>query len=231
MSCKCDELAGDAMDLAPVCIGHLWIFQDLAPEEITALSKDAKRQKLKKGDLLFRQDDNVDEMFLIKAGRIKMDKFFEDGSQITLDIRKAGDFLGESMFSEQGTYPVSATCIEDTLTCGFTRTAFEEKILAYPNIGLQIIKTLSNRINHLTGRIGSMAATSIEDRLFRVLSNVAKEHGKKKDHGVEIRFPLTHEDLSFLIGAHRVSITRAMKTLKDSGRILLKDKFLILPAL
>jgi CRP/FNR family transcriptional regulator len=91
-----------------------------------------------------------------------MDKFFEDGSQITLDIRKAGDFLGESMFSEQGTYPVSATCIEDTLTCGFTRTAFEEKILAYPNIGLQIIKTLSNRINHLTGRIGSMAATSIE---------------------------------------------------------------------
>jgi CRP/FNR family transcriptional regulator len=48
---------------------------------------------------------------------------------------------------------------------------------------------------------------------------------------VEIRFPLTHEDLSFLIGAHRVSITRAMKTLKDSGRILLKDKFLILPAL
>jgi CRP/FNR family transcriptional regulator len=42
---------------------------------------------------------------------------------------------------------------------------------------------------------------------------------------------LTHEDLSFLTGAHRVSITRAMKTLKAAGKIIHKDKRLILPAL
>lgn len=231
MTCKCEEIAGGAMELSPVCIGNLWIFKDLTQEEIIALSKDAKRQQLKKGAALFHQGDSADEMFLIKAGRIKMDKFFEDGSQITLDIRKPGDFLGENMFSEQETYPVSATCLEDTLTCGFTREAFEKKILDYPNIGLQIIKTLSNRIDHLTVRVGSMAASNIEDRLFRVLSNVAREHGSRNEKGVVIRFPLTHEDLSFLTGAHRVSITRAMKGLKDSGRILLQDKLLILPAL
>ena len=43
--------------------------------------------------------------------------------------------------------------------------------------------------------------------------------------------PLTHEDLSFLTGAHRVSITRAMKALKDAGKIILRDKQLILPRL
>ncbi|SLM32066.1 Transcriptional regulator, Crp/Fnr family (fragment) [Desulfamplus magnetovallimortis] len=46
-----------------------------------------------------------------------------------------------------------------------------------------------------------------------------------------IQFPLTHEDLSFLTGAHRVSITRAMKALKEAGKIILEDKLLILPAL
>jgi len=42
---------------------------------------------------------------------------------------------------------------------------------------------------------------------------------------------LTHEDLSFLTGAHRVSITRAMKALKAAGKIILEDRRLILPTL
>lgn len=228
MPCLCQQIAGKDAVLSPVCIGSLWIFKDLAPEEIEGLAKDARRQKLEKGDLLFRQGDPADEMFLLKTGRIRLDKVFEDGSQITLDIRKAGDFTGENMFSDHGEYPVSAVCMEDTMTCGFTRKQFEETVLAYPNIGLQIIKTLSQQIDHLSSRVGSLATPSIEDRLFRVLSNVAREHGKTVPRGRVIRFPLTHEDLSFLTGAHRVSITRAMKALKDAGKIILEDRQLIL---
>lgn len=231
MSCLCQEIAGKDAQLSTVCIGDLWMFQDLTQEETKALNHDAKRQMLKKGESLFMQGDPADEMFLIKAGRIRLDKLFENGTQITLDIRKAGGFVGENMFSEQSEYPVSAYCIEDTMTCGFTREQFEKKILEYPNIGLQIIKTLSEKITWLTSRVGSLATTNIEDRLYRVLSNVAKEHGSTSTQGYVIRFPLTHEDLSFLTGAHRVSITRAMKVLKESGKIILKDKMLILPVL
>lgn len=231
MTCLCEQMAGKNMTLAPVCIGDLWMFENLAPEEVQALGQDARRIHKQKGEVFFRQGDAADEMFLIKAGVVRLDKVFEDGSQVTLDIRKAGDFIGETMFSDEAPYPVSAWCMEETLTCGFTREMFEQKILEFPNIGLQIIKNLSRRIDRLSSRVGSLAATSIEDRLFRVLSNVAREHGRAGEQGHVIRFPLTHEDLSFLTGAHRVSITRAMKTLKDSGKIILKDKLLILPAL
>ena len=231
MACICEKMAGEDISLSPVCIGNLWIFKNLAPKEIEALSKDATRRLLKKGEALFMQGDPTDEMFLIKAGRVKLEKCLEDGSQITLDIRKAGDFVGENMFSDQGDYPVSAYCIEDTLTCGFTRKQFEQMILAYPNIGLQIIKTLSERIDRLTARVGSLAVSNIEDRLYSVLTNVAREHGRQSKHGYVIQFPLTHEDLSFLTGAHRVSITRAMKNLKNSGKIVHKDRQLILPLL
>lgn len=229
MSCLCQTMAGEDVQLSPVCIGNLWIFKDLEKEELVALSRDAKRQFIEKGGVLFRQGEPADEMFLIKAGRIRLDKVFEDGSQITLDIRKAGDFTGENMFAEEGTYPVSAYCMEDTMTCGFTRSQFEKAVLTYPNIGLQIIKTLSQQIDQLSARVGSLATPSIEDRLFRVLSNVAREHGGIEEEGHVIRFPLTHEELSFLTGAHRVSITRAMKALRDAGKIILKDKLLVIP--
>ena len=170
-------------------------------------------------------------MFLIKGGRVKLSKVLEDGTELTLDIRKAGDFVGENMFSEEGQYPVSAYCLEDTLTCGFSRSQFEQMVLDHPSVGLKIIKNLSQRITWLTMRVGSLAVTNIEDRLYRVLSSVAKEHGTVSPQGTIIQFPLTHEDLGFLTGAHRVSITRAMKALKKAGKITHEDRRLILPAL
>jgi CRP/FNR family transcriptional regulator len=231
MTCLCEQIAGKDIELSPTCIGHLWIFENLAPEEVEALSSEALRKKSVKGQALFTQGDPADEMFLIKGGRIKLTKVLEDGIELTLDIRKAGDFVGENMFSEEGQYPVSAYCLEDTLTCGFSRNQFEKLVLQHPNVGLQIIKNLSERITWLTSRVGSLAVTNIEDRLYRVLSIVAKEHGINSPQGIVIQFPLTHEDLSFLTGAHRVSITRAMKALKTAGKIIHEDKRLILPDL
>jgi CRP/FNR family transcriptional regulator len=231
MACLCEQIAGRDIELSPTCIGHLWIFQNLGAEEVEALSREALRRKSKTGQTLFSQGDPTNGMFLIKGGRVKLSKVLEDGTELTLDIRKAGDFVGENMFSEEGHYPVSAYCLEDTLTCGFSRSQFEQLVLQHPKVGLQIIKNLSERISWLTRRVGSLAVTNIEDRLYRVLTSVAKEHGTMSPQGTAIQFPLTHEDLGFLTGAHRVSITRAMKALKAAGKIIHKDKRLILPDL
>ncbi len=229
MECLCQEIAGPEMELSPICIGQLWIFEDLDSEDIEALSQRALRKKKNKEENLFHQGEPANEMFLIKGGRIKLTKTLEDGNELTVDIRKAGDFVGENIFAEEGEYPVSAWCLEDTMTCGFTRDQFESLVLEFPNVGLQIIKRLSDRISRLTSRVGSLAATNIEDRLYQVLSVVAKEHGRPEEQGLVIQFPLTHEDLGFLTGAHRVSITRAMKSLKNSGKILHQGKRLVLP--
>ncbi len=231
MACLCQQIAGDDIELSPVCIGNLWIFEGLDAAEVKALSHEALRKKSTKGQSIFLQGEPANEMFLIKGGRVKLSKVLEDGTELTLDIRKAGDFVGENMFSEEGQYPVSAVCLENTLTCGFSRKQFEALVLAYPRVGLQIIKTLSERISWLTTRVGNIAITNIEDRLYQVLCHVAKAHGAQSSRGVVIQFPLTHEDLSFLTGAHRVSITRAMKALKKAGKIVLEERRLLLPAL
>lgn len=231
MGCLCQQIAGDDIELSPTCIGNLWIFEKLAPEDVQALAKKALRKKMKKGETVFMQGDSANEVFLIKGGRIKLTKVLENGTELMLDLRKSGDFVGENMFSDEGEYPVSAVCLEDTLTCGFTRNQFEELVLKHPTVGLQVIKTLSERISWLTTRVGNLAVSNIEDRLYRVLSNVAKEHGTKSPKGMVIQFPLTHEDLSFLTGAHRVTVTRAMKALKEAGKVILEDKLLILPSL
>jgi CRP-like cAMP-binding protein len=231
MGCLCNELAGPGVEVSPTCIGHLWVFEHLKPDEMAALAKAAGRKPYQKGQVVFSQGDRANRMFLIKAGRVKLSKITAEGNEITLDIRKAGDFLGESMLIEDADYPLTAWCLEDTLICGFTKADFEKLILENPNIGLQIIRNLSNRINWLTERVGSFSLTNLEDRLYQVLTQVAREHGVKSQRGFTIQFPLTHEELGFLVGAHRVSITRAMKALKEAGRILQEGRTLTLAPL
>jgi len=217
--CVCEAMAGPGVGLSPVCIGHLWVFEDLQPPEVAALAQAALRRRYAKGETVFLQGQPARQMFLIKAGRVKLFKVTETGDEITLDLRQAGDFLGEGMLVEDLDYPLSAVCLEDTLMCGFTKAGFEQLVLDHPNIGLQVIKNLTRRISWLTSRVGSLSLTNLEDRLYTVLSQVAREHGVQGARGYTIQFPLTHEELGFLVGAHRVSITRAMKALKEAGRL------------
>lgn len=226
MPCLCELLAKD-LELHPTCIGHLWMFENLSSDDLTALSDAATRNRYRRGDMIFTEGQRASEMFLLKAGRVKLTKITEDGGEMTLDIRQGGDFIGENMLNEDIDYPVTSVCIEDALTCGFRKKNFERLVLERPTIGLQVIKNLSKRINSLTSRIGNMSMTSLEERLYRVLVNVAREHGIQSPEGLKILFPLTHEDLSFLVGAHRVSITRAIGALRKSGRVLQEGRNLI----
>jgi CRP/FNR family transcriptional regulator len=215
------------MELSPNCLGHIWVFADLGQAEMEALAGRAERRRFAAGQRIFSQGQAANQMFLIKGGRVKLSKVSEDGQEVTLDIRQAGDFLGEGMLNEQEEFPVSATCLEETVTCGFTKQGFEDLVLAHPKLGLRVIKNLSKRIDWLTSRVGSMSHSNLEERLYRVLANVAREHGRLGRRGLELPFPFTHEDLAFLVGAHRVSITRALKELRRAGLVLQEGRTLI----
>ncbi len=226
--CRCEELAGPGMVVSPSCLGGLWLFENLSPEEISALMAAAFRKRYDRGETIFRQGEAARMMFLLKGGRVKLSKLTRDGEELTVDILKAGDSLGENLLNRETVFPFTATCLSESLTCGLTRASFEALIMKYPNIGLQVIKSLSQRIERLNARLGSMALTNLEDRLLRTLLQMAREHGTRDGERLILSFPLTHEDLGFLVGAHRVSVSRALKGLRNSGRLLGKGKTYIL---
>ncbi len=224
--CSCAEVSVSGTATG-VCLGHVWLFESLEPSEMQALIGAAVRKVYAPGQAIFVQADPTDRMFLIKAGRVRLSKLLEDGTGFTLDIRKAGDFLGENMLGEEAVYPVTAWCMEETLTCGFTKERFEKLVLEHPRIGLQVMRNLAKRISSLSNRIESMSLTHLGERLYQVLHNMALEHGVRSRDGLLIEFPLTHEDLAFLVGAHRVSVTRALKELRRTGSVVQQKRYLV----
>lgn len=229
MRCTCEEVAAGHPGLAQVCLAHLWLFQNLSDEEAAALTAAAWRKQYERGQYVFIQGEPAALLFVIKAGRVKLVKTDADGSEILVDIRKPGDFIGETFLSADADYPLTAECVEDSLLCGFTKARFERLVTDNPNIGLQIIRNMSDRISWLTSRASSSSATHLEERLHAVLTDLAREHGTSSERGLVIQFPLTHEELGFLVGAHRVSVTKALKALRQSGRVTQQGRHLVLP--
>jgi CRP/FNR family cyclic AMP-dependent transcriptional regulator len=226
--CLCSELAGPNVALHFGCFGQVWLFEGMPPEAWNGVSRYLVRKNLSAGEDLFRQGDHADSMYLIKMGSVKLWKITEEGRILTLDIRKAGDLLGESVLLEQGEYPVGATCLEHTLTCGIDRSVFESLVVRYPTIGLVVIRNLSRRIQHLSEKVGALSEPNLDDRLYEVLVNVAREMGTRVPGGWTIAFPLTHEEIGFLVGAHRVSVTRTIGKLRDVGKIRTDGKSLFI---
>jgi len=121
MACTCQEQWGDRYPVATACIGRVWLFDELPAPERAALVAAASRTLYRKGAAIFREGQPAAQMFLIKAGRVKLSKLSAAGTDLTLEYRKAGDFLGETVLHTDAEYPLTATCTEDTITCGFTK--------------------------------------------------------------------------------------------------------------
>lgn len=193
------------------------------------LQKIGMKRAIKAGSPVFMQGSPADEMFLIKAGRIKLTKIHHDGIEVMLDFRKAGDVIGEDVFSRESHYPLGAWALEDTVTCGFGLRDFNTLVLEHPDIGLNVIRAMSAKMSSMTDRLVSIAESSLENRLHSVLTNIAREHGVEVEDGFELGFPLTHEELGFLVGAHRVSVTNTLKSLIECGKVIRKGRKLTLP--
>lgn len=225
--CRCQKLAGPDTELHPRCFGQIWLFEDAPVDAWKSFAIHLLRRNLAVGEDLFQQGADADSMWLIKSGSVKLWKTTEDGRVLTLDIRKAGDLLGENVLTEDGgTYPVSATCLGPTVTCGIDRQTFESIVRQYPDVGLVVIRNLSRRIDHLSGKLGALSEVSLNDRLYEVLVNVAREVGTPAPGGWNMAFPLTHDEIGFLVGAHRVSVTRALGKLRDADRVRTSGKLL-----
>jgi CRP/FNR family transcriptional regulator len=224
--CVCAEIAGPGVALSPKCFGHVWLFEGAPPEAWEAVSGELVRRRFETNQTIFSQGEAADSMYLIKGGSVKLWKLTEEGRELILGFRKAGDLLGESVFVEEGTYPVFATAMTPSLICGIGKPTFERLVEAHPQVGLAVIKNLAKRIDYLTGKLGALSEPSIEDRLYKTLLTVAEQVGTRAQGGWNLAFPLTHEEIGFLVGAHRVSITKAMKKLKETGRVLTKGKYL-----
>ncbi|HVB16939.1 MAG TPA: cyclic nucleotide-binding domain-containing protein [Stellaceae bacterium] len=124
------------------------MLQDLAVEEILASLGDAKTVTLKPGDVLFREGDDANAMYILKQGTLRI----LSGSTILETVRDGG-LIGEMAIIEEH-MPRSATVIAGTY-CELVEIdvpRFLALVASTPAFSITVLRVISRRLRVMNRR-------------------------------------------------------------------------------
>lgn len=85
------------------------IFPDADPAFNVSLAEKAKSKLFKKGDVLFREGDAGDVLYVIRKGSVKVSRKNMRGSEVAQTYIPAGNYVGEMALLREETQPRNAT--------------------------------------------------------------------------------------------------------------------------
>ncbi|HVU83344.1 MAG TPA: cyclic nucleotide-binding domain-containing protein, partial [Puia sp.] len=88
------------------------------PEWLPAVEASRKTFYYKKGELIFREGEEVKGIYFIYSGKVKVHKKWGEEKELIIRFAQKGDILGHRGLGQQvGNYPISATALEPVQVC------------------------------------------------------------------------------------------------------------------
>jgi PAS domain S-box-containing protein len=106
-----------------------------------------KEKTFSSDEILFKEGNLGDTLFVIKEGAIKISRAAKDKEeQASRVLRREGDIFGESGFLDESPRPSTAQATKSTKVFRLSRSNFLTILNSHPLIAYQIVKVLSSRI-------------------------------------------------------------------------------------
>lgn len=123
---------------------HLWL---LAVLQMARLGKNYN-----KGDIIFRQGETGDCMYVIQKGEVEA-LAGPQGSELRLRTMGPNDFFGEMALFEKEVRSATIRATKPTRVLTIDRKNFLGGIHEDPSLAFRIVQTMSHRIRDLTDRL------------------------------------------------------------------------------
>ncbi len=152
-------------------------------------------RNLKKGEILFRENDPSEAMYVIKSGKIAITKS-KGTSDIVLAELTIGDMLGEMAFFDSKPRSAGARAVIDTVVIELPFKSLNAQFKTFPEWLKAIVRTVNNHLRNANKKIKELEKAVDEEKLFftphmmtrlmGILTLVAHRFGEKTEHGFEI---------------------------------------------
>ena len=133
------------------------LFSDLNIEQLQALLRCTRNQSFKKGDVIIREDEPGDTMFLVYEGAVEISKSIKlqvkKGSYSTFDkvlaVLKDSDhsFFGELAMVQTENRSATATATKDTNVIILSRDDFQKLAVSDPLLGYKMMNNISQELS------------------------------------------------------------------------------------
>jgi CRP/FNR family transcriptional regulator, cyclic AMP receptor protein len=188
------------------------LFGDLTPEERQQLADASTTEELRRGDVLFHEDDDADTLYVVIEGRIAIAKRSIDGRESVVALMEAGDLFGEMSLFEPLGRSAEARALEPSqvLAIGYgpIRQVYERR----PELLWGVVELMA-------GRIRNMDVALADSVFLDVTGRTAKRLVEMASGADEFTLPVTQEELAAMVGASRERVNKAIASFVRLGWI------------
>lgn len=149
-------------------------------------------RKLNKGDILFREGDASDAIYVIKAGRIAITKAKGTG-EIILAEKKTGEMLGEMAFFDGKPRSAGAKALQETEVIALPFASLYSQFKTFPEWLKAVVRTVNGQLRDANQRIKNLESIGSESeemfpphlitRLTAIISLIGAKAGEKTAEG------------------------------------------------
>jgi len=201
----------------PQILRGMRMFDGLPAEVLHDIMDRATTRRVPKGSIVFKQGDPAATCHALIDGRIKIQQTSPEGSQVVVQFVGPGEMYGTlAMFLRSG-YPGDALAVTDSVEAVWSAEAMRALMLAHPQISLNTLGMLGNRLEDLQNRLRELSTQRVERRVANALLRLARQAGRKVEAGVEIDFPLTRQDLAEMTGTTLHTVSRILSAWEAQG--------------
>lgn len=208
------------MTLAPDELRRVPLFAGLEPEQLERVRAIARLVEAKRRDVIFREGDPVEGIFVLLAGRVKLYRLGPDGREHILHVVRPGQTFAEAAVFMPGGYPAFAEALEKTRAIVLPKSAFLELLREEPAISLAMIAALSRYLRQFVDRIDDLSLKDVPARLARWFLATAREKGREFWD-----LDITKAELASQLGTAGETLSRTLRKFREAGWIEVRGRF------
>ena len=188
------------------------LFAGLDDDALAKVVEAGRDLEMRRGDLLFREGDDPDELFVVVSGRIAIANKSIDGRESMVALMEEGDLFGEmGLFDGRGRSAEARaleTSVVTAVPYGPVRNLYEND----PALLWRVVAMLAGRLRTVDAALADSVFLDVTGRTAKRLLDVAGEDD-------EFSLPITQEELAGMVGASRERVNKAIASFIRLGWI------------
>ncbi|MEO3937760.1 Crp/Fnr family transcriptional regulator [Dermatophilaceae bacterium Soc4.6] len=204
------------------------LFAALDDEAGSALLSGMSTVRMERGDVLFREGDPGDTLYVIGEGKVKLGRTSPDGRENLIAILGPGEMFGELSLFDPGPRTMTATAVAEVQLMGLGNESLTGLLSGRPEVSKALLAALAQRLRRTNEHLADLVFTDVPGRVAKALLDLATRFGRPVENGVMVSHDLTQEELAQLVGASRETVNKALADFASRGWLRLEARAVLL---
>ena len=193
------------------------LFSALDRETLKELVDAARVLQCDRNFVIFDEEDEAAELFVVRAGRIAIGRRSIDGRESLVALMESGDVFGEMPLFDGGKRSAEARALERSDVLGIPYEKVRACFDARPQLLWNVVALLAERLRNTDSALADAVFLDVTGRTAKRLLELA---GDKE----EFQLPITQEELAGLVGASRERVNKSLAQFVRLGWIEQMDR-------